>query len=188
MTATPQPVEVSPGERFSLRDFSGYDKGRGFFWQLAWVIASNTLMNRLWFPRRLRVAVLRAFGATIGERLVIRHTTKIQWPWNVTIGDDCWIGEDVQLLSIEKITIGSNTCISQGAVICAGSHDPSSPTFECNNAPIVIGDGCWIALRAAVLAGSTIGDGVTVGACALVSGDVPAGTTLVAPRSIALPR
>jgi len=38
-------------------------------------------------------AVLRAFGATIGERAFVRHRARVLWPWKLTVGDDSWIGE-----------------------------------------------------------------------------------------------
>ena len=84
------------------------------------------------------------------------------------------------VLNLERVTRGSNTCISQGVLICTGSHDRRSPTFEFDNAPIVIGDSVWVAARATVLRGTRIGDGVTIGATVVATGDVPPETTLLA--------
>jgi acetyltransferase-like isoleucine patch superfamily enzyme len=49
------------------------------------------------------------------------------------------------------------------------------------NAPITIGDSVWVATRAAVLRGVTVGDGATIGAHALVSPDVPVGGIVLVP-------
>jgi putative colanic acid biosynthesis acetyltransferase WcaF len=124
--------------------------------------------------------VLRLFGAKIAAGVLVRHEVKIHWPWKLAIGRNSWVGEDVWILNLEDVTIGSNTCISQGVLLCTGSHDRRSATFEFDNAPIAVGDSVWVAARATVLRGVRIGDGATVGATALVTADVPAGTTVLA--------
>ena len=166
---------------------AGYDKGRGPAVQVAWLLASGTVVTRWWCPNSVRVKVLRAFGAEIGEGVLIRHQVKIHWPWKLTVGDDSWIGEGAWLLNLEPISIGSDVCISQEALICTGSHDRRSPTFEFDNAPIEIGDGAWIATRATVLRGVTIGEDAVVGACALVTRDVADGEFVLAPASAVRP-
>ncbi|WP_366943479.1 DapH/DapD/GlmU-related protein [uncultured Williamsia sp.] len=126
----------------------------------------------------MRVALLRAFGAEIGSGVLIRHRVRVHWPWKLVIGDDCWIGEGAWLLNLEPIRIGHDTVVSQEALLCTGSHDRRSPTFEFDNAPIVIGDAVWIAARAVVLRGVSIGDRSTVGAGAVIARSLPAETTV----------
>ncbi|MBP2268321.1 putative colanic acid biosynthesis acetyltransferase WcaF [Pseudarthrobacter sp. PvP004] len=124
--------------------------------------------------------ILRAFGASIGQGVKIRHGVNIHWPWKLTLGDNVWIGVDAWILNLEPVTIGSDCCISQGVLLCTGSHSFDSPTFEFDNAPIVIGDGSWIGARATVLRGVNVGDACLVGASALVVKDVPPGARLLA--------
>ncbi|MFP7834824.1 DapH/DapD/GlmU-related protein [Marisediminicola sp. LYQ134] len=162
---------------------SGYDKGRGFAWQLAWVIASSLIVERMWSPSTLRVTVLRFFGASIGHGVLIRRHVKVHWPWKLTIGDNVWIGVDAWLLNLEPISLGSDVCISQSALLCTGSHRFDSATFEFDNAPIDVRDGVWIAARATVLRGVTIGSGAVIGATALVTQSVPQGARVLAPRA-----
>nr|WP_041311431.1 acetyltransferase [Mycobacterium sp. JS623] len=175
---------MSPGSRFALRNFSGagYDKGRPAVIQVLWMMASHWLTMHWWCPNSLRIIVLRFFGAKIGKGVLIRYNVKIHWPWKLQIGDHSWLGEECWILNLENVTIGSNTCISQQALICTGSHDRQSASFEFDNAPIEIGDSVWIATRATVLRGVSVADGATIGACALVTKDVPAGATLYQPR------
>ncbi len=170
-----------PGRRFSLDGFTGrgYERGRSVGVQILWLIARELLM-KWWCPNRFRIMGLRIFGARIGAGVLIRHQVKIHWPWKLEVGANSWIGEEVWILNLERVTIGSNTCISQGVLICTGSHDRRSPTFEFDNAPIVIGDSVWVATRATVLRGTRIGDGVTIGATVVATGDVPPETTLLA--------
>lgn len=169
----------------SLARFSGkgYDKGRGPAWQMGWLLVSGAVVTRWWCPASVRVSILRAFGASIGNGVLIRHRVRIHWPWKLTIGDDTWIGEEAWLLNLEPITLGSNVCISQDVLLCTGSHDRHSPTFEFDNGPINVGDRAWIGARATVLRGVTVGADAVVGACSLVVKDVPEGATVLAPAA-----
>jgi putative colanic acid biosynthesis acetyltransferase WcaF len=127
------------------------------------------------------VRILRFFGATVGPNVLVRHSVRIHWPWKLSIGASSWIGVDAWILNLEPVSIGENSCISQSVLLCTGSHDRHSPTFEFDNAPIVIGSNVWLGTRSTVLRGVTIQDDCTVGACALVVNDVPSGSTLLAP-------
>lgn len=166
-----------------LANFSGagYDKGRSKLVQALWILTSTLVVERVWCPPALRVETLRIFGAKIGQRVLIRQGVRVHWPWKLAVGDDVWIGVDAWLLNLEPIEIGSDVCISQGAFLCTGSHDAKSPSFEFDNAPIRIQDGAWIAARATVLRGVSVGKGALVGATALVVNDVPDGGRALAP-------
>lgn len=157
---------------------AGYDKGRSVIGQALWFATQNLVFSQWWLPARLRPAVLRLFGAHIGQGVFIRHRVRVLWPWKLSIGDHCWIGEDVWILNLEPVTIGSNACVSQAVFLCTGSHDRSSPTFEYDNGPIRIGDEVWIGAQALVLRGVSVGEGAVVAARARVSADVPAGAVL----------
>lgn len=162
---------------------AGYSPGRPVVVQALWLLVSGLVTSRWWCPASVRVAVLRAFGARIGARTNIRHGVRIHWPWRLEVGDDSWIGEGAWLLNLEPIIIGSDVCVSQGVLLCTGSHDRRSPTFEFDNGPIVIADGAWVAARATVLRGVRIGADAVVGATALVVADVPDGAIVLAPRA-----
>ena len=161
---------------------AGYSKGRNVVIQASWLAVDRLVFRRIWCPNSLRIRILRAFGATIGTGVLVRHDVQIHWPWKLTIGNDSWLGVGSWLLNLEPISIGSDVCISQEAMLCTGSHDRFSPTFEFDNGPITIGNGAWIAARATVLRGVSIGENAVVGACALAARDVPANSTLLAAR------
>lgn len=156
--------------RWNLSAFSGagYDIGRTKRVQVAWLLVSGSIFTRWWCPASLRVAILRAFGANIGADVLIRHRVRIHWPWKLTVGDSSWVGEGAWLLNLEPITIGANVCISQEAMLCTGSHDQDSPSFEFNNESIVVEDGAWICARAIILRGTTIRANQTIGAGQIV--------------------
>jgi putative colanic acid biosynthesis acetyltransferase WcaF len=175
---------------WSLRGFTGagYDKGRGPLTQILWFTVSGLLLTHWWCPNVVRCAVLRMFGAKIGPGTLIRHRVRIHWPWKLVVGSDTWIGEGAWILNLEPVTIGNDVCISQDALLCTGSHDRRSPTFEFDNAPIRIGDGAWIAARATVLRGTSVGCNAVIGATALVTCDVAPNTVVLAPHAVATTR
>ena len=119
---------------------AGYDKGRGTATQVAWLLTWGAVGSRWWCSPGVRASILRAFGASIGRGTVIRHNVRIHWPWKLAVGDHSWIGEGAYLLNLEPITIGRNVCISQQVMLCTGSHDRRSPTFEYDNGPITVED------------------------------------------------
>jgi len=170
--------DTSPGR--SLRGFTGrnYDKGRTKAVQAAWFAVMNLMFVKWWCPASFRPVILRVFGARVGERVLIRHRVRIHWPWKLTVGNDCWIGEDAWLLNLETITIGSDVCLSQGVQLITGSHDMRSETFEYDNSPISIKSHTWIAAGAMVLRGSNVGEGVTISARVVVRGNVSDNTVV----------
>ncbi|WP_418960267.1 WcaF family extracellular polysaccharide biosynthesis acetyltransferase [Streptomyces tritici] len=152
---------------------AGYDKGRSKLIQALWFAVMNTLFMAWFCPARLRVALLRAFGATIGEGVLIRHRVRVLWPWKLTVGDHTWIGEGAWLLNLEPVTLGAHVCVSQEALLCTGSHDHRAADFRYRNAPITVEDGAWIAARATVLAGVTVGRHAVVAAGTTLHRDLP---------------
>ena len=174
-----------PDQTRDLSRFTGadYDVGRGVLWRVAWLVVSGSVFMRWWMPARARVAILRAFGADIGEGVLVRHRVRIHWRWELSVGDHSWIGEGVWLLNLEPTAIGSNMVISQDSFLCTGSHQRLSPAFEFDNGPIAVQDGAWIAARATVLRGVTVGKGATVGAGSLVVRNVPNDQIVLAPAA-----
>ena len=166
---------MNDAEFRSLAGFkgTGYDKGRPVPIQAIWFAVQNMLFSKWWLPAALRPLLLRVFGAHVGNNVLIRHRVRVLWPWKLTIGDNCWVGEDAWILNLEPVTIGHDVCISQGAFLCTGSHNLLSPTFEYDNGPIVVNDEAWVGAQAIILRGVTVGRSSVVAARARVSADVP---------------
>ena len=101
-------------------------------------------------PSSLKVWVLRLFGAKIGNYVVIRSYVNITFPWRLKLGDHVWLGDEVGILTLGKVEIGSHTCISQRAYLCTGTHDYTKETFDLVVKPIRIEEGCWVGAMAFV--------------------------------------
>lgn len=104
----------------------------------------------------LKVFWLKAFGAQIGTGVVIKPGVNIKYPWNLTIGDHCWIGEGVWIDNLDQVSIGNHVCISQGAFLLCGNHNYKISTFDLMIAPIVLKEGSWVGAK------SIVGPGVTL--------------------------
>jgi putative colanic acid biosynthesis acetyltransferase WcaF len=132
--------------------------------------------------------LLRWFGAEVGQGVLIKQRVRVQWPWKLTIGNNSWVGTDAELYNLDDIIIGDDVCVSQHAYVCTGSHDYRSPTFEFDNAPIVLEDGVWLCARSTVLRGVTVGANTVVAATALVTSDVPPNSIVRPPPATIAPR
>ena len=113
-------------------------------------------------PSRLRRWLLRLFGAKVGQAVIIRSGVNITYPWRLTIGDHCWIGEEVLILSLADVIIGDHCCISQRAFLCTGSHDFASQSFDLIAEPISIGPHSWIAASAFIGPGTHVPRGTLI--------------------------
>src|SRR4030095_13933430 len=153
---------------------SDFDRGASRLKEAAWVVVRWIFFQTSFpWPSQLRVALLRLFGAKIGRGVVIRANVNISFPWRLTIGDHVWIGEDVGILTLARVTIESNVCISQRTYLCTGSHDFRREDFQLQVSPITVRSGSWIAACAFIAQGVEIGDDSVVSAGAVVFDSVP---------------
>lgn len=123
--------------------------------------------------KKWRAWLLCRFGMNANYRWISIYPSVHVWaPWNVKVGCAVAIDDGVNLYSVDKITIGSKVAISREAFLCTAGHDITKPNRPLVTAPITIGDGVWIGARAIILPGITIGEGAIVAAGAVVTKDV----------------
>ena len=155
---------------------AGFDRGAPRWKEALWLLVKAAFfLNALPWPSALRAALLRAFGARVGARAVIRANVNISYPWRLTLGDDVWLGEEVMILSLAPVVVESSVCVSQRAFLCTGSHDFRSPGFDLVTKPITIRSGSWIAAQAFIGPGVEVGSGSMVCAGSVAGENVPPG-------------
>lgn len=112
---------------------------------------------------------LRGFGMNSGVQLGCRFLNGRK----VNLGPNSVINFGT-LIDGRKfpVAIGANVSIGPEAAILTLGHDPQSPGFADRGGEVRIGDRVWIAYRAIVLPGVTIGEGAVVAAGAVVTADV----------------
>ena len=166
--------DAIPMVNLSTYRTGSFQRGRS-----GWVVMLWWLVQAIAFPltphpcNGLRVALLRLFGARLGQGVVIRPTARITFPWRVAIGDHSWIGDHVVLYSLAPIHIGCHCVISQRSYLCTGSHDIASSQFDLQTAPITVGNGAWVATDCFIAAGVTIGANAVVGVRSTVLSSLP---------------
>lgn len=145
--------------RTDLSSFSNswYDPGAGAVKRLAWFFI-NAAFLASWFPfSGFKVFLLRMFGASVGRGVVIKPCVNIKYPWRLAIGDFVWIGERVWIDNLVMVRIGSNACISQGAMLLTGNHNYKKSTFDLVTGEITLEEGAWVGAQSVVCPGVTCG-------------------------------
>jgi putative colanic acid biosynthesis acetyltransferase WcaF len=152
---------------------SWYNSGRNglvvFLWYFTNIFVMMNPLNPFSF---IKVCFLRLFGARVGKNVLIKPGVNIKYPWQLEIGDNCWIGERVWIDNLAMVKIGSDVCISQGAMLLCGNHDYRLSTFDLLVGEINLENGVWIGAL------SVVGPGVTIGSHAVLSVGSVAGKNL----------
>ncbi|WP_370248096.1 hypothetical protein [Nocardioides sp.] len=155
--------------------------GRPVWTVLAWAVVERLLVtNAFQVSTRLRAAALRAFGATIGEGVILRPGLRVRFPWKLTVGDRSWIGEDVWLHNQDELVVGADVVISQGTFVTTGSH-AHRRDMALITAPVHLEDGVWVTARCVVTGGVRIGRSALVAPNTVVSRDVAPNTIVGSP-------
>ncbi len=135
-----------------------------------WAICELLFVTNPWqISSRLRIRVLRAFGAEIGDGVVFRPRTRVKFPWKLHIGDRSWIGEGVWFHNQDHIYLGNDVVISQETFLTTGSHDHRRDMALVTR-PIRIEAGVWVTSRCIILAGTSIGTSALIRPGTVVSG------------------
>ncbi len=154
-----------------------YDPGRGLLVRTIWYYVSLLVFEGGWFPfHGLKVLLLRRFGAKLGTGVRIKPQVRIKYPWRLTVGDHCWIGQEVWIDNLADVELGNHVCLSQRVYLCTGSHDHRSPGFELITGPIRVENGAWLGAGCLIVCGITIAANSLVAGGSVVTKNVPPAT------------
>ena len=85
-------------------------------------------------------------------------------PSNLEMAAHSCLAAGVNCYNMARISVGPYALASQGAFLCAGTHDVDDRTFPLTVKPIAIGEKAWVAAEAFVGPGVTVGQGAVLGA------------------------
>jgi len=119
-----------------------------------------------------RRALLRAFGARMHATANVRRSVTIECPWNLSIGAESSVGDRAVLYCLGPVSIGARVTVSQGAHLCAGTHDSRKATMPLVRPPIDIENDVWIAAVAFVGPKVRVREGAILGARAVALTDL----------------
>jgi putative colanic acid biosynthesis acetyltransferase WcaF len=150
--------------------WSGNQRFLRVLWEFCWTVFCA------WTPKPLnewRLFWLRVFDARIHGTPFVHQRARIAIPWNLTLHDRACLGDRANAYTLGEIEIGARATVAQEAYLSTGSHDFSLPEMPLVTAKITIGEDAFIGARAFVLPGITIGARSVIGACSVVTRDVP---------------
>ncbi len=115
----------------------------------------------------------RLMSVQIGSGSSVHLGCRLSARGQLMIGANCVVDRDCTLDARGGIRMGNNVNISPEVIILTAAHDPDAEDdFTGVNHAVVIEDYAWIATKAMILPGVTIGRGAIVAAGAVVTKNV----------------
>ncbi|MGW1541248.1 sugar O-acetyltransferase [Streptomyces sp. NPDC002309] len=119
---------------------------------------------------------------SVGEEVHVRPPLHVDYGSNIRIGARTFVNYNLTALDVAAITIGEDCQIGPNVQLLTPTHPlepgPRRDKLEAAR-PITIGNNVWLGAGAIVLPGVTVGDNSVVGAGAVVTKDVPADVVVV---------
>lgn len=144
-------------------------------------------------PSKGNLKRIKELFAQCGEGVIIESGFHCDYGNQITIGDRSFININCTVLdapiSEGAITIGDDCLIGPNVQLLAVSH-AVNPTLRLNKenfaAPIIIGNNVWIGAGAIILAGVSIGDNSVIGAGSVVTKSIASNTVVAGNPAIKL--
>lgn len=130
-----------------------------------------------------RQTLLKEMFASIGDNCYIEPPFHSNFGGkHIHFGNNVYCNFNVTMVDDTYIYVGDNTLFAPNVVLATAAH-PIDPKLREKglqyNKPIRIGKNCWLGTGVIVLPGITIGDNVVIGACSVVTKDLPSNVVAV---------
>ncbi|MEL7447483.1 MAG: acyltransferase [Pseudomonadota bacterium] len=129
----------------------------------------------------MSIFILKSGRVDFGDRVHIGREVEVQARGGtISFGSGTGLNAFSRIVAFDRIEIGARCAIAQFVTILDHDHSftDNGAMSGYDTAPLRIGNDVWIGDKATVLKGVTIGDGAIVAAGAVVTRDVPAGSTV----------
>ncbi len=169
MSAPLHPVDQEQASAFAS-PWSGKERARRLLWELCWALFC------VWTPKPAnpwRLFWLRTFDAKIYGTPFVHQRARITIPWHLTLHDRACLGDRANAYSLGEIEICARAVVAQEAYLSTGSHDFTQAACPLVVGKITVGEDAFVGARAFILPGVTIGARAIVGACSVVTRDLP---------------
>ena len=130
-----------------------------------------------------RNAMLKKMFAEYGEGSYIESPLRTNFGGrHVHFGKSVYANFNLTLVDDTHIYVGDHTMFGPNVTVATAGH-PIDPALRRKgyqyNAPVRIGENCWLGAGVIVLPGVTIGDNVVIGAGSVVTKDIPSNVVAV---------
>ncbi len=126
--------------------------------------------------------LLRRLLGSLGDGVVVRTPFHCDFGTHVAIGDRTFVNVGLVALDVAPVTIGADCQLGPNVQLLTPIH-PLDAELRRGGweraSPVTLGDNVWLGGGVIVLPGVTVGDDTVVGAGAVVSRDLPAGVLAV---------
>ncbi|MGC0327674.1 maltose O-acetyltransferase [Streptomyces sp. SAI-170] len=126
--------------------------------------------------------VLAELLGALGEEAHVRPPLYVDYGSNIRIGARTFVNYNLTALDVAAVTIGEDCQIGPNVQLLTPTHplepQPRRDKLEAAR-PITIGDNVWLGGGVIVLPGVSIGDNSVIGAGSVVTKDVPANVVAV---------
>jgi maltose O-acetyltransferase len=154
--------------------------------QRAVQLAEEYRVTMLADPATARDVLSRLVG-TLGEDAFVKPPIYVDYGENLHIGARTFINFNLTALDVAPITIGEDCQIGPNVQLLTPTHpleaEPRRAKLEAAK-PITLGDNVWLGGGVIVCPGVTVGDNTVVGAGSVVTRDLPANVVAVGSPAI----
>lgn len=149
-------------------------------------IGKPSYRNLLAVDTSVRIEKSKRAALQIGKAFRSRQNVELNVrSGKLTVGDNVFLNSGCIITTREAVTIGSGTIFGPHVIVYDHDHKAENGRVLDNDyvcAPVAIGQNVWIGAGTVILKGATIGDNCIIAAGCIVTGNIPANTTMVQKR------